>query len=77
MALLGIGCHPVSLAVYHKHHVTLQIRDVIVDGAAGAHGVGHGVWRSALVIPEVQDFRGPVPRDRLPQQLPAGVDVLP
>lgn len=73
--IVEIRCHLVAAAVYQIHHVALQIRNVIIDGAGRVYGVGQGVWGATLVIPEIQNLCGTVPRDRLPQQLPAGVDI--
>ena len=64
-----------SFAVHQIHHIALKFGDVIVDGAAGAHGIGQGVWGTALVIPEVQNLRAAVALHGVPQELSAGVDI--
>ena len=73
--IVEIRCYLVAAAVYQIHHIALEVRNVIVDRAGGPHGVGQGVGRSALVIPEVQNLRAAAALHGLPQQLAVGDEV--
>ena len=75
IGIVGIGRYFIALAVYQIHHIALEVRNVIVDGTGGTYGVGQGVGRTALVIPEVQNLRAAAALHGLPQQLSTGVDI--
>ena len=75
VGVVGIRRHPVAVAVHQVHHITLEIRDVIVGGSGGTVVVNQGIGEASIVIPEIQGFGCAVAGNGLPQQLPTGVDV--
>ena len=75
VGIVEIRRHLVAAAVRQIHHVPLEVRNVIINRAGGACGVGQGVGRTCLVIPEVQNLRAAAALHGVPQQLAVGDEV--
>ena len=71
VGVVGVTCYGIAAGIHHTHDIALQICDVIIGRAIDLHGIR----LAGVVIEEVVSFSGPVGRNLLLQQLPAGIDV--
>ena len=65
--IVSIACSAAAISTFQTHHISLKVRDVVVDRAIA----GHGQRRAVGIVAEIQNV---VPNGH-PHQLVAGIDV--